>query len=103
MMPQDDYRQIGIDEAKQYAKEVGLFEGQVVSHPDEKLNYYLREINGDTAVLYLAARESPTGEDIEIEHLLDELYDPLLARRLAEEAEFKAYHPSKFLLRTQIN
>lgn len=77
----------GVKKAVAHARESGLKLGQIVAHPSDNLTYELIRVNGNTAVIGLTAKQSPTGEAIEKTFPLNELFDPNDAFRFALDAK----------------
>ena len=68
----------GVKRAQEIARTNGLRIGQIVAHPNDRIAYELKEVNGNVAQVWV-----PDKEDTIKEFPLDELFDPNEARRHA--------------------
>ena len=79
----EEILQYGIKKAQEIARQEELKIGQTVAHPDDKMTFALKEIKGDTAVVWL-----PGQEDTAKEFPLGELFDPNVARKELVQKKF---------------
>lgn len=73
--------QIGIEKAKERARNEGLEVGQKVAHEDNKLVYALKKIDGNEAVVWLPGKENSVKR-----FPLNEIFDPNHANEEAQKA-----------------
>ena len=95
-MTEDELIKRGVREAQRIAPDEGLEVGQVVAHPDDELIYALKDVKGDTAIVWLSKDMSPTGEEIIKEFPLCELFDPNVALNIAVKTNLEENFPSIF-------
>ncbi len=66
--------QEGIRRAQEDAKKTGFKLNDIVVHPNNKLTWRFKEIDGDQAIVYLRANEHPTGQLVVEQLPLDGLF-----------------------------
>ncbi|MFC1721962.1 hypothetical protein ACFL0Z_03555 [Patescibacteria group bacterium] len=74
-----------VKKAQEEAREKGLEIGQVLAHPDDDYTYELKEIEGDTAVVWF-----PDQDETIKRFPLNELFDPNTAKDMGFRKGFKS-------------
>ena len=71
-----------VKRAQEVARRDGLISGKNVAHPSDATTYELISVADDTATVGLKAEHSPTGQKIRKQFPLNELFNPLTAKKL---------------------